>query len=61
VAVPPGGAAASLDILLKLQHKVGFGFGRRPLKAAACLVSLTEKTDGGLPAKQKIINAITSH
>jgi hypothetical protein len=53
-AVPRGGAAASLTILLKLQQKVGFGFGRRPLKAAACLVSLTEKTAGGLPAKQKL-------
>jgi hypothetical protein len=53
-AVPSGGIAASLDVLLKLKHQVSFGFGKRRLNAAACLVSLIEKTAGGLPAKQKL-------
>jgi hypothetical protein len=48
------GAAASLNNLLNLTQKISFGFGKRPLNAAACLVSLIEKTAGGLPAKQEI-------
>jgi hypothetical protein len=60
-AVPLGGAAASLDDLLELQQESRCWFWQAPLNAAACLVSLIEKTAGEPPAKQKIINAIASH